>query len=42
MKENSEGKANKAIFKVLEAAKEVSQVFAIGLGCFAEPLTAAN
>ena len=42
MKENSKGEAYKAIFKILEAAKEVPQVFAIGLGCFAESLTAAN
>ena len=42
MKENSKGEAYKAIFKVLEAAKEVPQVFAIGLGCFAESLTAAK
>ena len=42
MKENSKGEAYKAIFKVLEAAKEVPQVFTIGLGCFAESLTAAN
>jgi len=42
MKENSKGEADKAIFKVLEAAKEVSHVFSIGLGCSAESLTTAN
>ena len=42
MKENSKGKANKAILKVLEAAEEVPQILAIGLGRFAESLTAAN
>ena len=42
MKENGKGEAYEAIFKVLEAAKEEPQIFAIGLGCFAESLTAAN
>jgi len=42
MKENSKGEADKAIFKVLEAAKEVPHVFSIGLGCSAESLTTAN
>ena len=42
MKENSKGKADKAILKVLKAAKEVPQVLAIGLGRFAESLAATN